>query len=357
MRIGIDISQIVYGTGVSIYTQEIVRNLLKVDGDDQYVLFGGSLRRKEDLVRFASSLRGKYQTKFTTLSPTLADFIWNRFHILSIEKFIGSVDVFHSSDWTQPPTKAFKVSTVHDLAPIRFPKGTPKRITEVHKRRLYWVLQEVDRIIVPTKFIKDELIEIGADENKIRIIYEAAGENFRRVGFEEVDKVKRKFRIHEDYILSVGIGERKNTKRIIEAYEKSNKNYKLVIVGGGKIDSETRGVIRTGYINDSDLVSLYSGAKAMVYPSLYEGFGLPILQAMACGCPIVTSNYGAMKEVARDAAVLVDPVDVNSISKGIDKAVDSPKTLAKLGMKRVKDFSWEVAAKETSDVYKEYKKW
>ncbi len=353
MRIGIDISQIVYGTGVSIYTQELVKNLLQIDQENQYILFGGSLRRKEDLRRFTSELRG--ESKIVSLSPTLLDLVWNKLHILNVEKFVGKVDVFHSSDWTQPPTRAFKVTTVHDLAPIKFQGETPKRIIDVHKRRLYWVSREADRIIVPTNFIKGELVELGVNEAKIRVIYEAAGQNFKKVSSDLVEEVKRKFNIHDDYIMTVGISERKNTKRLIEAYGKSKKDYKLVIVGGGgNFNSEARGIIRTGYISDADLVSLYSGAKALVYPSLYEGFGLPILQAMACGCPVLTSNVGSMKEVAGNAAILVDPLDTNSIAEGIDKAVDSPKTLGKLGLKRVKEFSWEKCAKETLAVYKEY---
>ena len=277
--------------------------------------------------------------------------LWNRLHVWGIERFIGEVDVYHSSDWTQPPTKAFKVTTVHDLAPIKFQNETHTRIVDVHKRRLYRVLREVDRIIVPTNYIKGELLELGANESKIRVIYEAAGENFKKVGEAMVAEVKRKFNIHDDYIMTVGVSERKNTKRLIEAYGKSKKDYKLVIVGGGgNLNSEARGIIRTGYISDADLVALYSGAKALVYPSLYEGFGLPIVQAMACGCPVLTSDAGSMKEVAGNAAVLVDPLDINSISLGIDKAVDSPKTLSKAGLKRVKDFSWEKCARETLEV-------
>lgn len=355
MKIAIDISQIVYGTGVSIYTQELVRNLLKIDMDNSYILFGGSIRRKSEIIGFINTLR-TIDSKVIPLSPTVADFIWNRLHIWNIEKFTGRVDVFHSSDWTQPPTNAFKVTTVHDLSPIKFQSETPMKIVDVHKRRLYWVMREVDRIIVPTNSIKKDMVELGADEKRIRVIYEAAGDNFKKADKDQINLTKKKFNIHEDYIMTVGVGDRKNTRRLIEAYEKSKKVGKLVVVGGGKMELETRGVIRTGYVSDSDLAALYSGAKALVYPSLYEGFGLPILQAMKCECPVVTSDLGSMKEVSGDAAILVDPMSVNSIADGIDKAVASPKTLAKKGTKRVHNFSWEKAAKQTLEVYKEAKK-
>lgn len=349
MKIAIDITQIIYGTGVSMYTRELVTHLLKIDKKNSYLLFGGSLRRSEELK--------KYTENVLPFSPTIADFIWNKLHIFGIERFIGPIDVLHTSDWSEPPSKAFKVTTVHDLAPINFPQETPRKVVDVHKRKLYWVIKEVDRIIVPTFATKADLIKFGADEKKIRVIYEGVGNIFKKAAKAEIEATKKKYEIHDDYIMSVGVGERKNTKKIIEGYQKSKKDFKLVIIGGNRpLNTDARGIIRTGYVSDNDLVNLYSGARALVYPSLSEGFGLPILQAFACECPVVTSDLGSMKEIAGKAAVLVDPYDVNSIAQGINKAVDSPKTLSKLGLKHVKNFSWEKCARETLEVYKESKK-
>jgi glycosyltransferase involved in cell wall biosynthesis len=108
-------------------------------------------------------------------------------------------------------------------------------------------------------------------------------------------------------------------------------------------------------LKDYELATFYSGAKALVFPSFYEGFGLPILQAFACNCPVVTSNQSSMSEIAGDAAVLVDPKDVNSIADGIKKAISAPKTYILKGEKRVSEFSWVKAAKETLDMYRESK--
>jgi|SRR5581483_9641167 len=345
MKIAIDISQIIYGTGVSVYTKELVSHLQRIDKENEYILFGGSLRRRREL--------SEYTNKILPISPSIADFVWNKLHILNVERFIGKIDVLHSSDWAQPPTNAYKVTTVHDLAPIKFPQSTPKKIVDVHKRRLYWVLKEVNKIIVPTNSVKGDLIEIGANPQRIKVINEGIGDIFRKQQKESVEITKRKLGIRNDYILAIGMNPRKNTQRIIEAFEKSKKKFKLVIVGEGKeqIDS-ARGVIYTGFVNNYDLVNLYSGAKALVYPSLYEGFGLPILQAFACECPVVTSNSGAMKEIAGEGAVLVDPLDTNSIADGINKAISNPKTLGKKGLKRAKEFSWEKCARETLEVYK-----
>ena len=359
MKIAIDISQIVYGTGVSVYTEELVRNLLKLDSQNEYLFFAGTLRQRSYLKKFISTLSGRFSSKVVILPPTLADIIWNRLHILPIEKLIGNVDVFHSSDWTQPPCSSFKVTTVHDLAPLRFPKLTPARIYNAHKERLELAKKEVDRVIVPSEATKSELIEYGFSPEKIRVIPEAPGSIYFRRVEEEVEKIKTKYRIRNKYILSVGVGQRKNTERLIKAFElaRAGKDLKLVLIGRpqDKIGDD-RNVFFLGHVPTSDKPALYSGAEALVYPSLYEGFGLPILEAFSCGTPVVTSNTSSMIEVAGDAAVLVDPYEVESIADGIKKAVGAKVGLSKAGLRQAGKFSWEKTAQETLNVYLEAKK-
>ncbi len=352
MKIGIDISQIVYGTGVSVYTKELVRGLLKVDTENEYVLFGGSLRNQFLLRQFTLSLRGNFKVKVVPISPTAADFIWNRIHRLKIERLIGKIDVFHSSDWTFPPTRAFKVTTVHDLAPLVYPRLTHPKIVAVHKRRLYWVVKEADRIIVPSKVVEEDLIKIGGIKEKIRIIPEAVGQEFKISDSGVINSIRKKYNLNSDYLITVGVGERKNTKKLIEAFQKiKRKNLKLVIVGMGSGKYRERGVIPLGYVPDADLPILYSGSRGLVYPSIYEGFGLPVLQAFACGIPVATSMATAMEEVAGEAAVLVDANSVTSISEGINEILVRPSMWRKKGLKRIKDFSWEKTARETLEVY------
>lgn len=359
MRIGIDISQIVYGTGVSFYTRSLVKHLLKTDSENSYCLFGGALRSKQVLMNSLEDFED-YKNKFTTriypFSPRISDFIFNKLHFLPIETFTGKLDVFHSSDWTQPKSSCFNVTTIHDLAPIIYPQLSDRNIVDVHKRRLKKIFAEVDRVIVPSKATENELLRLGYDSNKIRVIYEASGDVFKKTPLEEVNKVKERLKIRGKYILAVGVGERKNTKGIIKGFDlsRAGKDINLVIVGNpDSLHEVKRGVIFTGMLDDSYLASLYSGAEALVFPSFYEGFGLPILQAFACECPVVTSNLSSMSEIAADAAVLVDPHDACSIADGILKALQGPKGLIQKGLKRVKDFSWEKAAKETLEVYKE----
>lgn len=355
MRIAIDISQIVYGTGVSIYTENLVRNLLAIDSSNEYRLFAGSLRRKEDILRIFP------QTKVFPIPPTLANIIWNRLHVLPIEKLIGQVDIFHTSDWTEPPSTAFKVTTIHDLAPFLYPNLFPKDlirdIVDTHRSRLALVRREASRIIVPTDATKKDLITLGFDESKIRVIAEAASTQFKRSTQLQINEVKVKYKLHSKYVLAVGMDPRKNTERILKAFDHASagKEVKLVFIGEPKYMKikEDRNVRILGRVPESLLPALYSGAEALVYPSLYEGFGLPILEAMSCGCPVITSNLSSTKEVAGGAALLVDPYEVESIKEGIEKILRGSKSFIDKGYKRVKDFSWEKTARQTLDVYKE----
>jgi len=126
MKIAIDVSAVVYGTGVSVYTKQLIKNLFCIDEKNQYILFGGTLRRKSDILNTFP------QAKIFPLPPRFADFVWNKMHIFPIEKLIGDIDVFHSSDWTQPPSKAFSVTTVHDLIPVKFPSIINSGIVKTH---------------------------------------------------------------------------------------------------------------------------------------------------------------------------------------------------------------------------------
>lgn len=363
MKIAIDISQIVYETGVSHYVRNLVTNLLKIDKDNSYILFAGSLRRKVDIEKFASTLSGNFELKVFPLPPTLLSFLWNNLHVFPIEKLIGPVDIFHTSDWAEAPSSAFKVTTVHDLAPILYPNLFPRdairNIVETHKLRLSWVKKESKRVIVPSEATKNDLVQLGFNADVIRVTPEAVSTNFKKAIEEEIVAVKRKYQISGDYVLSVGMNPRKNTQRIIDAFEKSRygKDLKLVFIGTPKYITvqEGRNVRIVGHVENSELSVLYSGAKALIYPSLYEGFGLPILEAFACECPVVTSNVSSLKEVAGKAAALVDPYDVNSIVEGIEKVLRGPKGFIEKGVARVKEFSWEETARKTLGVYNELK--
>jgi glycosyltransferase involved in cell wall biosynthesis len=351
MKIAIDVSQIVYETGVSVYTRKLVESLFKIDKENEYVLFAGALRRRADV-------RAVFpQTKIFPIPPIAADIIWNKLHILPVEKLVGQVDVFHSSDWAEPPSRAFKVTTIHDLYPLKFARLVHPEILEVHRRKLSWAIQECKRIIVPSLSTQKDLAEIGVKKDVIRIIPEAP--SLSKTDAPEVTAVKKKYNLQGDYLISIGITPLKNTKRIIEAFHlsKAGKGLKLVLVGRPvnlKIDEE-RDIRILGHIPQDDLAALLTGSRALIFTSLYEGFGVPILDAFNCDVPVVTSNTASMPEVAGEAAVLVDPYKVDSIAEGVIKALRGGRGLVEKGSRRVKDFSWEATAQKTLDVYREAK--
>jgi len=351
MKIAIDVSQIVYGTGVSTYTQNLVEALLRNDKENEYILFGGSLRRRQDILNIFS------KSQVFPIPPTLADLVWNKLHIFPIEKLIGEVDVLHTSDWSEPPSKAFKITTVHDLYSFKFPKMIHPKILSVHKRKLVWVMKESKRIIVPSQSTKEDLVSLGFDEKIIRIIPEAP--STVKVNNNEVEQIKRKYQIQGDYLMSIGVTPLKNTDKIIKAFHLAmpGKDLKLLIAGRPsniKLEPE-RNIRFLGYVPQDDLSALLTGSRGLVFASLYEGYGIPILEGFKCGVPVVTSSVGSMPEVAGNAAALVDPEDTRSIADGITRILRGAKGFIDKGNIRIKDFSWEKTAQMTLDVYREAK--
>lgn len=357
MKIAIDISQIVYGTGVSVYVKNLVKKLLQIDKKNKYILFAGTLRKKDCILSFLKELKGNnFDFKIFPISPLFADFLWNKLHFLKIEKLIGKVDLVHTSDWSEPPSDAIKVTTIHDLSPLKFPLLMPKNIVKVHRRKLFWVIKESKAIIVPSHATKNDLLSLGVKKERIFVAGEGVDEEFSPASPQEVQMVKRKYKVIGKYLLAFA-SFRKNLEMVIKAFEmvKGGKDLKLVVIGQ-KLDLTKRGIRFTGYVTKKELIALYTGAEALVFPSFYEGFGLPILEAFSCGCPVVTSDISSMPEVAGNAAILVNPFDYNSIAEGILKALKRKKNLRKLGFERVKLFTWEKTAKEVLRVYNIFRK-
>ncbi len=353
MKIAVDVSQLVYGTGVSSYLKNLVTNLLAIDKKNHYILFAGSLRSQSRLVSFFNQLvnTDNFQAKINFLSPNLANFLWNQLHILPIEAITGPVDVLLSSDWTQPPTlRARTLTVVYDLIPWLYPETLSKKIINVHKKRMAWVKKEVSQIIAISKNTKEDLGRIiGIAEEKITVAYPGLDINrFFPQNKVKVAQVKKKYHL-DNYILGLGTQEpRKNFKQVIAAFEKLNHHsLDLAIVGkygwGEKINIKNKRIKTLGYVCDNDLASLYSGASALVYPSLYEGFGLPIIEAQACGCPVITSKTSSMPEAAGKGAILVNPKSTKEIFQSIKTVLvdlNIKKELIERGKQNIKRFSW-----------------
>lgn len=333
IRVGMDISQLAHFGGVATYTQALSNELSKLS-DLEMVYFYSSLRKP-----YHGSLKN---VKKYRLPPTLFEMLFNRWRNVGIEKFIGPVDIFHSSDWTQPPSKAKKVTTYHDVVPLKYPQWSHPKIISVHRRRLFLVEQEIDQVIAVSESTKKDLVEISrVSAEKITVIYEAP--TFTAKTFSEVEKerFRKKYSLPKKYVLAIGgVGERRNLKRIKEA----TADYNLVIAGQ-----------TIPLLGIDELPLLYSSAQVLLYCSLYEGFGLPILDAFTAGIPVITSNVSSMPEVGGDAALYVDPENVEDIKKKLQDVIKDKalrEELIKKGSEQVKKFSWEKAARETAAVYK-----
>lgn len=374
MRIGIDISQVVYGTGVSRYTKNLVENLVSLYPGNQYALFSSSLRNNvKDFLKIKTNKTVVLkQYKFP---PTFLQVLWNRLHVLDIERFIGKVDVYHTSDWLEPPANTRKITTVHDVSFLRFPKAFPKKIISNHKRKLSWVKKESDLILADSNATKNDLVNLlNFNADKIEVVYLGVEKRFFTNNSQKVAKVKEKYGIANNYILSVGTLEpRKNLKRVLDSFrqlkkQQKNKNLQLVLVGkmgwGENIKNSfhelpENSVILTGFVDDENLPSIYAGAKCFVYPSLYEGFGLPVLEAMASSCPVVTSNTSSLAEITNKAAVTINPENTDQITQGINSVLENNNMSQKLivsGKKQANLFTWKKTCQKTMNAYKKVTK-
>ena len=261
-----------------------------------------------------------------------------------------NVDVLHCPTQRAPVRSSVPlVVTFHDLAVLRHPE-TFNRWTRTYSRRvLPRVVRAATRVIAVSEFTKRELQELlDVPEEKLRVIPNAVGGPFSADGEAAAG----------DYVLAVSTLEpRKNLPRLVEAYRRADLNGLPLLVAGaagwGGVRVEGDGVRWLGEVRDDELARLYRGARAVAYVSLYEGFGLPVLEAMACGAPVVAGQDGALPEVAGGAAVLVDPLDPDAIAAGLNEAIERRDELRPLGLARARAFEWGKVARKTVAVYRE----
>jgi len=350
MKIGIDISQIVYQTGVSRYTAELVKHLVKLDKSNQYLLYAGSIRCRSYLKSFIQSLGSvRISSQITFLSPKLINLAWNYWRILPPP----NCDVFHASNWALPKLKAKLITTIHDLTFLKYPKEHLPYYISVHTQHLKLAKKYASKIIAVSESTKKDLIAEGFNPDKIKVIYEAADSIFKPT---DPRPVKAKYKLTKPYYLSVGTLEpRKNLKRLIQAFQVLNNPRRELVIAGkfgwGEPIIKSKNVRILGFVPNEDLAGLYSGALSFIYPSLYEGFGLPVLEAMACGCPVIISNTSSLPEIGGQAALYVNPLKLNDLIQAMK--IVSKLNLSQRSLQQSKKFSWEKTTKETLAVYQE----
>jgi glycosyltransferase involved in cell wall biosynthesis len=280
-----------------------------------------------------------------------------------------SVDLLHVQYVRPPRCDVPVVTTIHDISfehfPALFKRGSRIRM----KLTIPWTARRSSAVITGSEFSRQDLITTyGLDPERVRVTPYAADPQFIRLPAEEVDRRLARFGIQPGYLLCVGnLQPRKNLRRLIEAYAglRSDVRPHLVIVGQAAWQyNEIFAAIRrhrltdnihfTGFVRPPELVGLYSGAAAFAFPSLYEGFGLPVIEALACGVPTIASNRSSIPEVAGDAALLVDPENVAELRSGLERVLQDDglrQTLMSEGPRRAAKFSWERCAEATVECY------
>ncbi len=281
---------------------------------------------------------------------------WLRFGWPKVEGATGEVDVVHATSIIPPATAHPLVVTVHDLAFLHEPEHFTPRGVSVFRRSIDIVKRRAARVVCVSQATFDDCVEHGFDESRLRCV--PNGVTHVRLSPERVSEVRRVHGLPESYLLFVGTLEpRKNLARLVQAVESLGADLPpLVVVGasgwGEGVQPSSR-VKMLGFVPAEHLPAIYAGASAFCYPSLREGFGLPILEAMSQGVPVVTSTGSSTEEVAGGAAVLVDPTDVASIADGILRALEDRDGWSQAGLARSRNMTWEVTAARTLDVYRE----
>lgn len=277
-------------------------------------------------------------------------------------------DLYHETAFTPAAVRSVpEIYSLYDLSLLRYPETHPRErvwFFEFFKRRR---MHHVTHILTLSQYVREEICHVlGWPLERVTAIPLAPAKVFRPKSRQEVAKARTKFCLPDDYLLFVGSMEpRKNIGLLMKALQICRSCIPLVLVGweawGEKGWLETarsqfpRRIFLLGYVDDETLASLYSGAAALVYPSLYEGFGLPILEAMACGCPVICSNAASMPEVAGGAARLVDPRNPEDLAAAIDElmgSTDRRKRLTQEGLRRAAQFSWERTARQTAALFR-----
>jgi glycosyltransferase involved in cell wall biosynthesis len=370
MRIGLDGQPLIKPkTGVGHYTFELARALAALRPDVSFELIAPD-SFPPDIIRETEAIPNLRTVAVKTNALTRRWWSIGLPRYLRREKF----DLFHGLNYEVPLfNSARNVVTVHDLSVFTHAQTHDPRIARRARKRLPIMLRAAKRIFTPTQAIKNEVVtRFNIDSARITVTPEAPRENFFRMEFEQTLPARQRYGIENDFILSVGtIEPRKNLQTLLRAFTKILSETKLqpqlAIAGGeGWLTSELRRFMAgsdfgdrlrmIGYLADDDLRALYSSCRLFVYPSLYEGFGLPPLEAMACGAPVIASRIAAHEEVLNDHARLVSPLDEGALKNAIVEMLEDDPARAQLaqsGFEHAAKFSWRKTAELTWEVYEE----
>ena len=366
MRVAIDARKL-HDFGIGTYIRNLLRELARIDRDTEYLL----LCQPADL-GVGAQLGPNFRT---ILEPSPNYSLREQVHVPWVLRR-ERPHVYHAPHYVLPAgVRCRSVVTIHDCIHLMFPQYLPNRAAYAYARATMWAAaRRSDCILTVSEASKKDILHFfNVRPEKIVVVYNAIDDHFRVTPPEEaIARVRERYQLDHKFVLYVGnIKPHKNLVRLIDAFDELRKadfdDLKLLIIGDeiSRLPALRRAVHKhklhkhvrfLGYLSDDTLAVLYRLASAFVFPSLYEGFGLPPLEAMASGTPVVTSNVSSLPEVTGDAAILVDPYDVDSIVDGLRRVLSDPALAAELGRRgqeRAKEFSWARSVEKTRQVYRE----
>ena len=356
--------------GIGRYVRELAAALAALDRKTEYRLFVSGTSRP-----LPPPPAANFIWKPTPIPPRWLARVWHRARMpIPAEVFTGRIDLFHATDFVLPPTlpATRTLLTVHDLSFVRAPQAASPSLQAYLNRAVPRSVSMADHILADSQATKDDLLALyGADADKITVLYSGVDSRFQKITDVTVLRQARaKYGlIGISYLLSVGtVQPRKNYSRVVRALaglrQRGYDSHYAIAGGKGWLEAEMHQAIAEtglgdavhllGFVDDDDLPALYSAARALVIPSLYEGFGLPILEAMACGTPVITSSLSSMPEVAGAAGVLVDPLDISAIEAAVMRIESDSHYRAFLidaGYQQARQFTWEKSARQLKSIY------
>ncbi|OLC42200.1 MAG: hypothetical protein AUI64_05550 [Acidobacteria bacterium 13_1_40CM_2_64_6] len=364
MRIGIDARKL-HDFGIGTYIRNLLRQLARLDRETEFVVFC----RPDD--REALTSLGE---NFRPVPERSANYSVAEQLSIPLALRREGITLFHAPHYVLPPlVRCRSVVTIHDCIHLMFPQYLPSRLALQYARTsIALAARRAARVMTVSESSKRDILRfVDVKPEKIDVIYNAYDERFTIEPREEdVVRVRERYQLHDEFVLYAGnVKPHKNLERLIDAFDLVRKrgldHLKLVMIGDdiSKYTALRRAVHQhqlhkyvrfLGYLPEETLAVMYRLAGVFVFPSLYEGFGLPPLEAMASGTPVVTSNVSSLPEVAGDAAVLVDPYDALSIADGIHRVLTDEtlrRDLRKKGVARAGMFSWEASVRRVHKIY------
>jgi len=362
--IGIDARKL-HDFGIGTYVRNLIEHLALIDQENNYVLFVGT-QRKDALSHLPDNFR-----LITERSPVYS---LREVMALSWQLFRQRLDLYHATHYVLPAVNPCRVVvTIHDIIHLLYPEYLPNRFAFFYAQRMIRrSLSRGDRIITVSQNTKSDLMryfDVGG--RKIQAVYNGVDDVFREpMTAEEVERWLGNLQVQRPYLLFVGNPKpHKNLANVFAAYARARELYEFdapLVCVGDKGNSETKlrhlarslgiedKILLLGHVAQEALPALYQGASLFLYPTLYEGFGLPVVEAMASGVAVITSSNSALREIAEGYAHIVDPQDVEAMAKAIAHCLSADEhrnALAKLGLRRSADFQWRRTAERTLETY------